>query len=275
MGRFAKKIQITRGLLITAGLIAALYYVFAFRALSHQAESLDGELEAVWEDLTQESFVDVNGRLDVARDSVEALTDVEQSVTRRILLDPSFEKSLKESFQLVDFEIERETRNDELIQLAAGAKVTIPADPFERLPEYTTEMGDPRLLWGQMAIAYHVLVTTIDAGVDSVDKVDAFVVRSHGGAEAFLDEITFEMTLTGSMSKISKFLKALPMDRRELERHELKSTQPVKPAFFIDGLMLRKRPGKNFDDVRLDLRVGGFIYRERVSGTTRVDAKEN
>lgn len=262
MGRFVGKLHFARALLIAGGLIALLTYLFVFRSLSRETSMLDGELEQVWRDLTQESFVNVDGRLNDARQSDLALAKVESSVFDRIGLDPAFEKSMKGSFQLVEFEIERATRSDDLLRLAGTKKVSIPADPFDELPNYTEEFAEPRLLWGRLAVGYHALVTAIDSGVDSIENVGSFKVRKHGSPSPFLDEITFKMTLTGSMAKISAFLKALPMGRSDLDRYGLPSIQRVKPALFIDGLMLRKRPGKNFDDVRLDLRIGGFIYRE-------------
>lgn len=265
MGRFVGKLHFTRALLIGGGLIALLTYLFVFRSLSRETGRLDGELDQVWRDLTRESFVNVDGRLDAARQSDLALAKVESSVSRRIGMDAAFEKSLKGSFQLVEFEIERATRSDELLKLAGTRKVSIPAAPFGELPNYTEEFAEPRLLWGRLAIGYHALMTAIDAGVDTIENVGSFKVRKHGSPAPFLDEITFKMTLTGSMAKMSDFLKALPMGRSDLDRHGLTSTQRVKPALFIDGLMLRKRPGKNFDDVRLDLRIGGFIYRESSS----------
>jgi hypothetical protein len=262
MGRFAKKMQTMRAVLITAGVAAALVYGLVFRALSREAEDLDAKLEQSWSNLNRESSVDVNGRLEAAHRSVAALVDVELSVSNRIRIDAALEKNLKAPFQLVEFEIERATRSDQLLQLAAAKKLKIPQAPFEELPDYTEEIAEPHLLWGRLAIAYHALITAIDAGVDSVDSVGSFKIRRHGADETYLDEITFEMTLTGPMSKVAVFLKALSMDRENLERHGLTTTQATKPALFVDGLMLRKRPGQKLDDVRLDIRIGGFIYRQ-------------
>lgn len=263
MGRVVDRIQSMRRVLVIGGLIAALYYAFVYRGFVSESENLDAKLESVAGMLAKEMPLDAEERLKAAKKSSVALRKMEQSVLGRIALNPVFENRLGESFQLVDFEIERETLNDELIQLAKTSKVGIPAIPFENLPEYNDEMTEPRRLWGQLGIAYHVVVSAIEAGVGAIESIDGFRVRrcDGGGGPALLDEIVLELTLTGSMTRISTFLKSLPMDRIEMERHGLKSSQPAKPALFIDGLMLRKRAGENPDDVRLDLRVGGFIRR--------------
>jgi len=263
MGRVANRIQTLRRALIAGGLVAALYYGFVYRGLVSESRALRADLNAVGGMLAREMPLDSEERLAAAKESLAALRAMETAVLERIVLRPEFEARLAAPFQLIDFEIERETLNDELIQLAKSRKVGIPAIPFERLPEYTEEMREPRRLWGQLGIAYHVVVSAIESGVGAIESIDGFRVRRSdaGEDEALFDEIVFELTATGSMADISTFLKSLPMDRGEMERPGLRSGQPAKPALFIDGLMLRKRAGEDPDDVRLDLRVGGYIER--------------
>jgi len=264
MGRVVDRIQIMRRALVIGGLIAALYYAFVYRGFVAESEALDADLESLSGMLAREMPLDTEERLGAAKRSSSALRSMERTVLERIALNPDIEQRLGEPFQLVDFEIQRETLNDELIELAKANKIGMPAIPFERLPEYTEEMEEPRRLWGQLGIAWHALVSAVEAGVGEIESIGGFRVRrcDAGAGPALLDEIVFELTVTGSMARISTYLKTLPMDRRELERHGLQTAQPAKPALFIDGLMLRKRPGGNPDDVRLDLRLGGFIRRE-------------
>jgi hypothetical protein len=264
MGRVVDRIQTMRRALVIGGLIAALYYAFVYRGFVAESRALDADLESLAGMLAREMPIETEDRLDVAKKSSSALRLMETAVLERIALNPDFERRLDEPFQLVEFEIKRETLNDELIELAKANKVSVPPIPFERLPEYTGEMAEPRRLWGQLGIAWHSLVSAVEAGVGEIESIDGFQARrcDAGEGEALLDEVVLELTMTGSMARISTFLKSLPMDRREMERHGLKTAQQAKPAMFIDGLMLRKRPGANPDDVRLDLRLGGFIRRE-------------
>ncbi len=263
MKRFGRQLRMIRWALIVGGAIAAFYYVLVYRALARERAALDLRLEGVASELFREAPLDSDERIAAARRSAEAVSEMQRKIRSRTELNPVFEHGLNGPFQLVDFEIERETLNDELIQLAKSRKAGIPAIPFEHLPEYTEEMSSPHQLWGQLGVAYHAIVSALEAGVGTIESVDGFEFRQGGEGEMdpLLDEVVFELTLTGSMSKVAVFLKTLPMDRGEMERHGFKTGQLAKPALFIDGLMLRKRPGENLDDVRLDLRVGGFIRR--------------
>lgn len=263
MRRFAERIAATRWALLTLGIAAAFYYAVVYRGFARSAAELDSDLDAIWVELSRDSL-DADTRLNEALSTRDALTEMEADVLGRTRLNPVFQSGLEESFQLARFEIERDRLNDELVFIAESHELEIPAVPFRQLPEYTEEMEDPRRLWGMLGLAYHAISSAMDAGVASIKSLDDFEARKMGVGEegGELDEIVFEMTLTGAMSKMAIFLKTLPMDGSEMKRHGRESSEAAKPAMFIDGLMLRKRPGANPDDVRLDVRLGGYIRRK-------------
>jgi len=262
MRSFAARIEKTRLALLVLGVLAALYYAVVYRGFARSATALDADLDAMWAELSRDPL-DADIRLKDAQSTDVALSAMQDAILGRTRLNPVFQAGLQEPFQLARFEIERERLNDELVFIAGGRKLEIPEIPFESLPEYTEEMEDPRRLWGMLGLSYHAISSAMDSGVASIESLGGFEARAlrSGDGDGELDEIVFEMTLTGAMSRIAVFLKTLPMDGQEMERHGRESSEAAKPALFIDGLMLRKRPGANPDDVRLDVRLGGYIRR--------------
>jgi hypothetical protein len=262
--------------LLLGGLAVTLYFFFVYRPMTKRTDALDAPLTNAWQKLVT-AEVDrsaINAR-DLARigenlrqveRSVALLESTAQRLAGRIELDTPVRAKLKEPFQLIDFQNERQLRMEELVRMARQQQVTMDGTVLAGFPEYTADRKQPELLWVQLAIVNKLLSAAIACKVTVIKSlsVEPFEPhRSSGEGREFLEEIPVRIEVAGSMESVSRFLLCLPLRADELKPLGLPESFPAKPVLFIDRLMLRKQAPEKTDDVQLELRTRGIVNRDQ------------
>lgn len=262
--------------LFLGGLALTLYFFFVYQPMSKRADALDAPLTNAWQKLVS-AEVDRNAidardlsrigeNLRQVERSVALLESTAQRVAGRIELDAPVRAKLKEPFQLIDFQNERQFRMEELVRLARQQQVTLDGAVLAGFPEYTADRKQPELLWAQLAIVNKLLSAAIACKVSVIKSLSVEPFEQHhlsGEGREFLEEIPVKIEVAGSMESVSRFLLCLPLRADELKPLGLPESFPAKPVLFIDRLMLRKQAPEKTDDVQLELRTRGFVYRDQ------------
>jgi hypothetical protein len=263
-------------ILVLSGLGLLLYFVGVYRPLSRRAASLDKPLLEYWRDLAAltyqtngfngEELPRIEEALRQVQTSLAALARADKASRALLELDPSVKAKLKEPFQLIDFQNERQLALEELGRQAGQQKVTLAPAVAAGFPEYTTDRQQPSLLWAQLAFLRHTLASAIACKVGTIASVKVPPVVFHSSPtnshQEFLAEMPLQVSLTGSGPAVARFLQCLPLRADEIKARGLPAVSPEKPGVFIDQIFLRKGSKDKPDEVRLDLTVCGFAYRE-------------
>lgn len=261
--------------LFVGGLALTLYFLLVYRPLAKRAADLDAPLTNAWQKLVSAAVdraaVDaqdlsrIGENLRQVERSVALLESTGQRVADRIELDVSVRAKLKEPFQLIDFQNERQLRMEEVVRLARQQQVTLEGAVLAGFPEHTADRTQPELLWVQLAIVNKLLSAAIACKVSVIKSLSVEPLEPHhssGEGSEFLEEIPVRIEVAGATESVSRFLLCLPMRGDELKPLGLPESFPTQPVLFIDRLMLRKRNPEKLDDVQLELRACGFVYRE-------------
>lgn len=260
-----------------AALICAVYYLAVFRPLTWQAEALDKPLADLARELVAANQqpatagyapAQLTENLRRAQSSAAALEKVRRQISARIELEPDIRTRLRDPFQLVDFQNERQNRIEQLGRLSKQFEVSLDPRVFAGFPEHHAELQQPSMLWPQLAIACHLLTTAIQSKVGTVRSLAVLPLTANPSAVDAngLAAIPVRIELIGSMTSISRFLLSLPLRAGEIQGQGLPEIGPTKPALFIDHLIARKQSPEKPDDVLLDLQVSGFVSRESRGG---------
>ena len=276
-----KQQRVSQRTLFLVGALLSLYFLFAYQPLSKRVHALDAPLTNAWQKLLAAELE--NGTVDpqhlgqIAENlrqverSVSLLESTAQKVAGRIELDAPVRAKLKEPFQLIDFQNERQFRTEELGRLAKQNQVAVESAVFAGFPEHTADRRRPELLWGQLAIVNKLLSAAIACKVASVKSLGLPPIEPHqsqSDGREFLDEIPVRIELAGSMESIWRYLLCLPLRAEELKPLGLPESFPTRPVLFIDRLMVRKQAPEKPDEVSLELQVRGFVYRDDSVGPT-------
>lgn len=263
--------------LVLSGLALAAYFVAVYHPLSKRARELDRPLTDIWRKLaactlevqtdSAEDLPRISESLQLVQSSISSLDRAERTIAARVALETAIRTRMEEPFQLFDFQNERQLRAEELDRLAKQQQVKLSPSVAEGFPEYTADMDHPSLLWAQLAFARELVSGAIHCRVASISALKLPPVQTHSSTvtgEEFLDEVPLTIELAGSMASISRFLLSLPARADEGKPAGMPETAPTKPALFIDRILLRKSTPEKPDEVQLNLRVCGFVYRKPV-----------
>jgi hypothetical protein len=270
-----KRRRIQRALILS-GLGLVLYFLGVYRPLSRRAAALDKPLLDYWRDLAAltyqtngfngEELPRIEEALRQVQTSLASLGRAEKVSLALLELEPAVKDKLKEPFQLIDFQNERQLALEDLGRLAAQNQVALAPSVAAGFPEYTADRQQPALLWVQLALLRHLLTSAVACKVGVVTGVKVPPIVFYGaptnGHRVFLAEVPLQVNLTGSAVAVSKFLQSLPLRADDIKARGLPETSTNKPALFIDQIFLRKESRAKPDDVRLDLTVCGFVYRD-------------
>ena len=274
MSRFPLHERQRLKLLPLAGMVLAAYALFVFLPLSKRARSLDAPLEANWRKLsaalhqTNAASLDLAGiveRLRQTRQSMSSLMSVQKQAALRVDLGEDIATRMREQFQLVDYQNERQRIISELAGLSQQGQTALEPPVLGGLPEYTAEVQQPSLLWAQLSFINHLLTTAVHCKISVVHalSVPATLAESYPtNRPPVLSEIPMQMELTGAAAHVMQFLESLPLRAEEIKAAGLPEAPTNKPALFIDKLMLRRQSPDKPDEVRLSLRVFGFVFPE-------------
>lgn len=263
--------------LVLLGFCLALYYVVVYRRLTLQIAELDAPLTQLWQELQSASpqtnafggeYVSriLDLRNEVSR-SGTALSQLQKVVRERLQFDPATEERLEEPFRLIDFSNERQTRIEELARLAQQRKVTLQPSVASGFPEYSVEGRQPSvLLWPHLAVAYHVVQSALQSGLDQVVGLQTLPARIHiadtNTAEALV-ELPIRLEVLGSATAANRFLEMLPLAEAELQSRGLADPPKGKPCLFLQRILMRKESREQLEGVRLELVTSGFALVKR------------
>jgi hypothetical protein len=167
-------------------------------------------------------------------------------------------------FELVDYENERSKEVDELVRLAKQKEVTVETAVYFGLPGHTAELRQPRLLWPALAMADGFMRTAIQSKVAAIHSLDVPFGPANLPANAAekLARIFLQVEFTGPVTSVGKVLENLPLRGDELRASGMADAPPDKPALFIDRLVIKKQSPEKPDEVRVWMRLVGFVLRD-------------
>ena len=252
----------------------AAYYIFGFMPLSRKAHNLDTPLEREWRTLSASleqtnsltiDFLHITNQLAETRQALVILENARQKAAPRLESGPVVRAKMNGPFELVDYENERSKEVDELIRLAKQKEVTVEPAVYFGFPEHTAEIRQPRLLWPALAMADGLIRTAIQCKVAAIHSLAVPVTLTNfpsaNGTER-LAQIYLQVELTGPVPSIGKVLQSLPLRGDELRTAGLVEAPPDKPALFIDRLIIKKQTPEKPEEVRVWMRLVGFVLRD-------------
>ncbi len=257
-----------------AGLALTAYYIFVFMPLSRKAHNLDVPLEREWRTLSASldqtnsatvDFLHITNQLAETRQALAILEAARQKAAPRLDPGPVIRTRLNAPFELVDYQNERSKEVDDLARLAKQKEVTVEPAVYFGFPEHTAEVKQPRLLWPALAMADGFMRTAIQCKVAAIHTVSVPLALTNfpsaNGTER-LAEIFLQVEFTGAVPNVGKVIQSLPLRGDELRSAGLVEAPPDKPALFIDGLVIKKQTPEKPDEVRVWMRLVGFVLRE-------------
>jgi hypothetical protein len=256
-----------------AGLALAAYYIFVFMPLSRKAHNIDAPLEKEWRTLSASleqtnsvtiDFLHITNQLAETRQGLTILENARQKAGPRLDPGPVVRAKMNAPFELVDYENERSKEVDELVRLAKQKEITVETAVYFGLPGHTAEIRQPRLLWPALAMADGFLRTAMQCKVAAIHSLDipfGLTNVSANGTER-LAQIFLQVEFTGPVTSVGKVLQSLPLRGEELRGAGLVDAPPDKPALFIDRLVIKKQAPEKPEEVRVWMRLVGFVLRD-------------
>jgi len=260
--------------MIIAGGLLVLYAICVFRPLSQYADELEHAFFQAW----RRSPVGGTNSLGTRPDLERATHEVEQlqlalnsfkqenqQIRTRLELDPGIRAKMREPFQLISFQNERQVVIEELESLALTNKVVLAREVVDSFPKYTADQRQPSLLWAQLEFMHQLLLLAIHNRIGLIKDVDLPPIQTQpipGVTQGFVDHIPVRIQLVASMEAIARLLLSLPLKSEEMSTLQLPELPEPKPAFFIDRFLIRKHSLDKPDEVDLDLRTCGFVFRQ-------------
>jgi hypothetical protein len=154
---------------------------------------------------------------------------------------------------------------DRLEQAARQKKLALDPAVFAGFPEHTADIEEPALLWAALAFTDNLVDTAMDCNVSSIHSLEVPLTLTNApGTEppGRWAELPLQIELTASAENVARLLQSLPLRTDELSPAGLPDGPPGKLPLFIERLILRKESPEKLDEVRVWLRVVGFVSRE-------------
>jgi hypothetical protein len=267
-----------RSILPLAGLALGAYYFMVFVPLKHHAEALDAPVEKAWRKLglaleqTNNPVLDfqfITNQLAETQDARRVFENARQKATARLELGPGVRARINGVFQLVEFENERSKAMDDLMRLAKQQQVAIEPAVLAGFPEHTIDVKRPDLLWGALAMVDGVLRIALQSKVAAIHSLQTTTLTNGlvGNSADRLAEIPLQIEFTASATNVSRFLNSLPLRGDELRNSGFPEAPVEKPPLFIDRLMIKKQSPDKPDEVRVFVRLMGFVMRDSVQAS--------
>jgi hypothetical protein len=254
-----------------AFVVIALYYAAVFRPLAAREQDQTRPIERIQAELRAAATnnpaisglaLDALTRRDASlRVSLTNAALARQLITRRFAPEPAIATNLGRNFQLIDYQNERLTRGDRLINFASERKVKITPAVTAGLPEFTIENPLPELLWGQLAMMDGVLRAAIEAGVQSIEdvKMPAPVRHSSGTSQrTLLVEVPLRIELIGTSEAIARWLGLVLLDTEGRAALKLPAVEGL-PSVCLQRVLARKETTDAPGLVRLGAELNGFL----------------
>jgi hypothetical protein len=262
------------GVIPLAGLALALYYAFVLVPLKNRAQSLDVPLRNAWQKLAVSleqtnaralDFPHITNQLHETQQALRLLENAKAKVTTRLQLGETVRGRMMAPFQLVEYQNERSRLMDELIKVAKQEQVTLDPAVLVGFPEHTADVIQPELLWAALALIDGLLTTTVHYKVMAIHSLEApLALTNPPPAEVAgrLAEIPLQIEFTGATTNVVQLLQSLPLRADEVREAGLPEVPADKPPLFVDRLIIKKQTPEKPDEVRVSLRVLGYVLRE-------------
>jgi hypothetical protein len=250
---------------ILAGLLAVCY-LLVFMPIERKASGLADSLTKSWNELAETlgktnevdlDFVSLTNQFQTTQISSDSFERALHQARERVKLDVDLRVLLDEPFLLVHYQYEAGLRMDALTRLAKKEGVALDPAVLMGFPEQSADMPDPALLWAQLSFLDSLVTAAINAKVQVVHKIGGEMPTTG----PLLSELPVNIELSGSAANVAKFLQTIPLRTAEIEAQNLPAVPANKPALFIDQMVLLKQSPEKLDEVRLTVRVVGYVFR--------------
>ena len=263
-----------RTLIPLAGIALSLCYVFVYLPIDRRSRELNEPLQKGWKALTVSlgqtnataiDFLHLTNQLSETKEALNSLQDAKSRAFRRMELSEALRGKLSANFQLVEYQIARSQQMDALVSLAKAQNVTLEPSVLAGFPEHTVEVTQPELLWASLNMVKGLLTTAVQSKVSTIHTLDAPMILTNTlitSASWIVSEIPLQIEITGPAPSVGQFLNSLPLRGDELRTAGFPDAPDDKPPLFIDRLVMKKQSPEKADEVRITLRVVGFVLRE-------------
>lgn len=258
-------------LIISAVLV---FYTFAiYLPLCNWVESFNKPIESSWKELIKKFPLSLNQNgvdLQPLEKNIKEFEDLQvrlSSLKVAIAQHTSFSyevvQKLKQPFQLVDYQNERQLRQEELQAAASSNNVTIYPGVLVNYPEYSSDMKNPEILWAYLSMVHESLLTAINCHIISINSLNVRPIRGISYDEktnALPAELNFKVSISGNSLSVLKFITLLPQKFIADGNVKPVPIRPNKPELYIDRLLIKKEGIDEPDMVTAELRICGFVF---------------
>jgi len=262
-----------RSLVPLAGLGLAAYYLLVFLPIERRAEGLDEPLQKARKQLSASlhqtnggfDFARITNQLTETRRALDQLDAARQKVIARLQPGATVRARLSSPFQYVEYENERSKLMENLGKVAKQQQVSLEPEVFAGFPEYTADMEQPAFLWAALALAEDFVTSALRAKVSALHWLETPVVLTNNPAAeppGHWTEIPLQVEFTASAANATRLIQSLPLRSDEIHAVGLPEAPPDKLPLFIDRVVIRKQSADKPDEVRVWLRLVGFVSRE-------------
>jgi hypothetical protein len=263
------------GLLPLAGLALAAYFLLYYLPLARRVDNLDVPLQKAWRKLslsidqtnaTTIDFLQLSNQLSETRQARTILEATKKEAATRLQLSADLQSKLNAPFQLVDYEYERSKKMDELDRRARELKTTVDPAVYAGFPEHTADTTEPALLWPALSLTDDLLQTAVRCKVTAIHSLDVpLALTNSPGTDSAVrwSQIPLQLEFTAAADNAMKFIQSLPLRAEEARAAGLIEVSPQKVPLLLDRLMIRKQSPDKQDEVRVWLRVVGFVLRDQ------------
>jgi hypothetical protein len=257
-----------------AGTALATYYLLVFLPLAHRADGIEDSLRQYWGRLTAAldqtnavalDFQRITNQLDQTRQALAALRDARKQATARFELSPALRAKMTPPFQLVEFENDRGKKMVELSSLSKAQQVALEPAVLAGFPEYTIDVQQPALLWPALSLVDGLLVTALQCKVTSIQALESPLVFTNvpsPDAAGRLAQIPLQLEVVGPVANVLRLIQSLPLRGEELRAAGFTNAPPGKLPLLLDRLIIKKQSPDKPDEIRVALRVVGFVFQE-------------
>jgi hypothetical protein len=257
-----------------AGIGLAAYFALFYLPLARRAQNLEGPLRKSWYRLasaieqtnaTSIDFLQLTNQLSETRQAIALLENTKKEAAARLELSPALQSKLTTPFQLVDYQNERSKQMDDLEQRAKEQKTLIDPAVFAGFPEHTADTTEPELLWPALSMTDDLLDTALRCKVVAIHSLQVPLELTNSPAAdspGRWSEIPIEIEFSAEAANATRLLQSLPLRAEEIRTAGLPEATAHKTPLFIDRLVIRKQTPEHQDEVRVWVRVVGFVLRD-------------
>lgn len=254
--------------------VLGTYYLLVLMPLGRKADKLEAPLEKAWQKLavsleqtntTSIDFLYITNQLAETRQALALLETARKQAVARLEVAPAVRARMNGPFQLVEYENERGKQMDGFMAAAKAQQITLAPGVISGFPQHTFEVREPSLLWPALAFTESLLDTAIRCKVATIDTLKVPLTFTNPAPASLAGrwaEIPIEIEFTAPAPNAMKVIHSLPLRAEEVKTAGLPEAAPQKTLLLIERLVIKKQNPEKLDEVRVWLRVQGFVRRD-------------